>query len=355
MKMPTRATQIAIGGAFATVGLLAFLWVMSAPPPSANNLNTGPVNTPADIKNMWELPPEKPPEPPEKDRSKYVTADEIFDDAPSPPPPPGDPYYKERLERKRINDLRRKANEAKGFQAAREAMPDYGQRGWWSENDAKLIAGSYRKKPQWGMIDKDFDGEGKDVASFPVDLSRTITVDQMFSALLINDLRSDLGGQVVAQVSNPVYAAHGGLILIPAGSKAIAIYEPLDEAGQERLRLVWNRIITPAGISIKISAGETTDVMGRVGLTGTVDNRKTDKYRDALLVSLIPFSKATQAISTGMMEEAGGIPPRITIKGGTRITINPTTDIWFKKPVRLGGTLVASRAGDRKKGKVKRK
>lgn len=333
------------GGLVLFLGLLALLWIQAAPPGIAPDDGNVAINTPSDISDMWKKP-EKPTPPPApvRDRSGDLTADDFFEKPKTFKRV--DPYARQRAERKKLNALRRAVTPGGQFDfvpIGGDLLPDYGRGGWW--NETSIGANPRKKKGEnWVMEDKDFVGVGKDVASFPVDLTRTITVDQMFSALLINDLRSDLGGQVVAQISSPVYAAHGGLILIPAGSKAIGIYQPLVSVGDERLQLVWKRIITPSGISINVSAGESTDVMGRVGLTGEVDTRKSEKYRDALLVSLIPLSKAAGKISAGMMQEAAGIPPRITIKGGTRITINPTTDIWFKKPHLIGSNVVVKRA-----------
>lgn len=186
------------------------------------------------------------------------------------------------------------------------------------------------------MEDKQLVSNNK-VATFPVNLERTLTADRMIGALLINDLRSDLGGQVVAQIESHIYAAHGGNILIPAGSKAIGKYDPIAVSGAERLAVAWTRIITPDGVNIDLAEAHSTDAMGRGGLTGVLDDRGGDRYNKALMASFIPLP-AAEAIVAAQLKDGAEIKPRITIAGGTRIVINPTVDIWFKKPVWVNGT-----------------
>ena len=68
-------------------------------------------------------------------------------------------------------------------------------------------------------------------ASYPVDMSRVVTVDKYMPAILQNEINSELGGKVVAQVEENVFGGHGRNILIPAGGKAIGRYKPLTKVG----------------------------------------------------------------------------------------------------------------------------
>ena len=185
-------------------------------------------------------------------------------------------------------------------------------------------------------------------ASYPVDFSRVLTVDRQISTILINDINSSLAGQIIAQVENNVYAAHGKNILIPAGAKLIGNYKPLAKIGQERLQINWQRIITPKGINIVIGA-DSVDAMGRSGLGGKIDSRYIDRYGLSLLISSInaaallniettgdkavfinTFGKEITDISAKVLEEQIQIKPIIRIAHGTRILINPTRDIFFR-------------------------
>jgi type IV secretory pathway VirB10-like protein len=185
-------------------------------------------------------------------------------------------------------------------------------------------------------------------ASYPIDFSRVLTADRNINAILVNDIDSSLGGKVIAQIEDNIYAAHGRNILIPIGSKAIGYYQPLSKVGDTRLQIIWSRIITPKGVDININS-ELADQMGRSGLAGEVDTRFFDRYGMALLISTISalsqtainadknqavfintYGKELSNISAKILEEQINIKPIITINAGARILISPLDDIWFR-------------------------
>ena len=70
-------------------------------------------------------------------------------------------------------------------------------------------------------------------------------------AALITGIRSDLPGQVTAQVTEDVYdSPTGKILLIPQGARLIGQYDAQITFGQSRALLVWNRLILPNGNSI---------------------------------------------------------------------------------------------------------
>lgn len=218
------------------------------------------------------------------------------------------------------------------------------------------LEGRERDTQVWEDTSREEDYSDQDMpettASYPVDLSRTLTTDNIIPAVLITQINSAVASEkVIAQVEQHVYASHGRKILIPRGSKAIGSYEPLEKTGQQRLQLAWNRIITPEGINIVLNA-EAADVYGQAGLTGEVDNRFFDRYGNAMLLASV---SAASQLTIGTQSQAAAnatesfanefgtlteeiiqnnldISPRVTIKRGTRINISPVTDIWFKEP-----------------------
>ncbi|WP_422865669.1 TrbI/VirB10 family protein, partial [Endosaccharibacter trunci] len=67
-------------------------------------------------------------------------------------------------------------------------------------------------------------------------------------AALITGIRSDLPGQITAQVTEAVYdSPTGQFLLIPQGAKLIGQYDSSVAFGQSRILLVWTRIIMPDG------------------------------------------------------------------------------------------------------------
>ena len=202
--------------------------------------------------------------------------------------------------------------------------------------------------------EKDWSSYGieKDIASLPVNLTRTITADRMIPCLLVNEILTDLGGKIVCKVEENIYGAHGRKVLIDAGSSAIGRFSPLKKVGDERVRVLWNRIISPQGINIITTNAELTDTMGRSGATAEVDRRYTEKYGLALLFSTVSnlaayqvpvqsvnqqiivsnYTKDLSSTTNKILDEQINIKPRGRVAAGSRIFINPVRDIWFSKP-----------------------
>lgn len=211
-------------------------------------------------------------------------------------------------------------------------------------------------KTEWVNTEENYQDQGLAgiEASFPVNLERTITADRFISATLINNIHSQMGGKIVAQIDMNIYGAHGRKVLIPAASKAIGRYFPTGKVGDSRIKAIWTRIITPKGINIVLGNAEMADAWGRAGISGDVDSRVWERYGVALLISSISaagqmtvpvnqantkagvdalsreFSRTTQAI----LDQNIDLKPIIKIDAGTRIFITPLEDIWFKKPIK---------------------
>ncbi|REF73399.1 TrbI/VirB10 family protein [Paracoccus versutus] len=91
-------------------------------------------------------------------------------------------------------------------------------------------------------------------------------------AALITGIRSDLPGQIVAQVTENVYDSPSGrYLLIPQGTRVIGEYSDAVSFGQRRVLLVWNRLIFPDGRSLVLERLPGADAQGYAGLEDGVD------------------------------------------------------------------------------------
>jgi type IV secretion system protein TrbI len=91
-------------------------------------------------------------------------------------------------------------------------------------------------------------------------------------AALITGIRSDLPGQVSAQVTENVYdSPTGQYLLIPQGAKLIGLYDSQISFGQDRVLLVWMRLVMPNGRSIVLERQPGADPQGFAGLEDEVD------------------------------------------------------------------------------------
>ncbi|HEC00987.1 MAG TPA: TrbI/VirB10 family protein [Sphingomonadales bacterium] len=94
----------------------------------------------------------------------------------------------------------------------------------------------------------------------------------IISASLITGINSDLPGQALAQVSENVYdTVTGKYLLIPQGSRLIGRYDSEISSGQQRVLVVWDRIIRPDGSSVQIDNIGGTDKAGYAGLADRFD------------------------------------------------------------------------------------
>jgi len=91
-------------------------------------------------------------------------------------------------------------------------------------------------------------------------------------AALVTGIRSDLPGQVTAQATENVYdSPTGRYLLIPQGSKLVGTYDSQISFGQDRVLLVWTRLIMPNGRSIVLERQPGADSQGFAGLEDEVD------------------------------------------------------------------------------------
>jgi len=107
-------------------------------------------------------------------------------------------------------------------------------------------------------------------------------------AALITGIRSDLPGQITAQVTEAVFDSPTGRVkLVPQGARLIGIYDSQVAFGQQRVLLVWTRLIMPNGRSIVLERQQGADAGGYSGLEDEVDNHWKELLGAAALSTLL--------------------------------------------------------------------
>ncbi|MEM9243687.1 MAG: TrbI/VirB10 family protein [Pseudomonadota bacterium] len=180
----------------------------------------------------------------------------------------------------------------------------------------------------------------------------TIVQGEFIHATLETAINSDLPGMVRAVISEPVYAYRGMRPLIPAGSRLVGQYASMSSNGQasSRVFIMWNRIITPQGISLIINS-PSSDFLGRAGSPADAkDVHFFQRFGTATLISLIGAGAATigvnnqdqynsdaayrQAISNSFAQQAGqtlqsqrNIQPTLHIHQGAAIVVFVARDL----------------------------
>lgn len=147
------------------------------------------------------------------------------------------------------------------------------------------------------------------------DPSRVVAQGTMISAVLETAINTELPGNIRAHVIEPVFSFDGSRILLPAGTRLVGTFGNRDEFEQERVLIRWDRALTPDGKSIAL--GSTgTDLLGRAGTEGNVDNRYAKKIGAAVLISTISALPSIIPTMTGSSKSSRDGGATITIEGG---------------------------------------
>ncbi len=170
----------------------------------------------------------------------------------------------------------------------------------------------------------------------------------VISGALITGIRSDLPGQITAQVTENIYdSPTGRILLVPQGTRIVGQYDNNVGFGQRRVLLVWNRLIFPNGRSIVLERQPGADMQGYAGLEDGVDYHWWDLAKAAGLSTLLSVGaelamndddRLIQAIRNGSQDtinDAGQqiirrqlqIAPTLTIRPGFPVRIIVTRDL----------------------------
>lgn len=122
-------------------------------------------------------------------------------------------------------------------------------------------------------------------------LRNTIIEGKIVHSVLETAINSDLPGTLRAVVSHDVYAEAGRAILIPKGSRLLGTYNSSVKRGQNRVFIVWTRVVRPDGITIAIGSSGV-DALGRAGIEGDVDNKYMEMFTNSALTSSMTIGVA---------------------------------------------------------------
>lgn len=127
----------------------------------------------------------------------------------------------------------------------------------------------------------------------------TIASGEFIHAVLESALDSDLPGEIRAVISTPVYAYVGDSPLIPAGSRLIGQYSSSVLQGQDRVFVIWNRIILPNGIAVQLNS-PGVDAIGQPGMgADSINTHFFSRFGEAGLLSIIGAGAANVGVTTG--------------------------------------------------------
>ncbi|MVZ98149.1 TrbI/VirB10 family protein [Sphingorhabdus sp. IMCC26285] len=161
-------------------------------------------------------------------------------------------------------------------------------------------------------------------------------------AALISGIRSDLPGLVTAQVTQNVYdSPTGRTVLIPQGSRLIGDYDADIAFGQNRIQLVWNRLILTDGRSIVLERQPASDPNGFAGLADRTNYHWGGVLKAALISTLLGVGSElgsgndgdlARAVRRGMQDSVNRTGEQIVSR---ELNVRPTLTIRPGFPVRV--------------------
>jgi len=180
-------------------------------------------------------------------------------------------------------------------------------------------------------------------------------------AVLITGVNSDMPGQLIAQVREPVFDTESGrYLLVPQGARLIGFYDHQVAYGQERVLVTWKRVIFPNGASLSLKDGMPgTDPAGAAGFDDQVNHHLVRVFGNALLLSIISAGvqlsqipsfgqgftgpSAGNVLGAAVGQELGqtsnelirrgiNIAPTIEIRPGYAFNVMVTQDLVFPGP-----------------------
>lgn len=192
-----------------------------------------------------------------------------------------------------------------------------------------------------------------------------IKTGTIIPAVMISGINSDLPGEIVGQVSQNVYdTATGNYLLIPQGARLIGEYDSHVTYGQNRVLVVWRRIVFPDASTINLDTMPGTDEAGYAGFHDQVDNHYWRIFGQALLVSAFTagielsqpqqsninaYPSTSQQVSAALGQQMGelgmsvaqrnmDIQPTLKIRPGYRYTVLVNKDIILQPYTRMAAS-----------------
>ncbi|RZN31431.1 TrbI/VirB10 family protein [Bradyrhizobium sp. Leo121] len=154
---------------------------------------------------------------------------------------------------------------------------------------------------------------------------------------LITGIRSDLPGQITAQVTENVFdTPTGRFLLVPQGARLIGIYDSQVTFGQSRVLLVWTRLIMPNGRSIVLERQPGADSSGYAGLEDQVDNHWGELFKAAALSTFLAVGTELGAGSDTNSNDSAIIQ---ALRHGASDSLNQTGQQVVRRSLNIQPTL----------------
>lgn len=171
----------------------------------------------------------------------------------------------------------------------------------------------------------------------------------LIETVLTNRLNGALAGPVNTMVTTDVYSHDGQHLLIPQGTRILGEVKPIANFGQQRLAVVFHRIIMPDGYSVSLEQFKGLNQIGETGLRDQVNHHYLEIFGGSIAIGAIAglsqantlygisesatdayrqgFAASLSQSSLRILDRFLNILPTFTIREGHRIKIYLSSDL----------------------------
>ena len=143
------------------------------------------------------------------------------------------------------------------------------------------------------------------VGSFPVDMTRVVTMDKPLPAVLEIPIDTRNPSRAVAKIERDIYGNDGMVPVIERGSTVIGRVQSVTDVAEEKVNISWQRVIRPDGVAFSFE-GTSGDAMGRSGALAYIDNRWIERFGTSIAASAINALTALALNGNQTTTSAGG-------------------------------------------------
>lgn len=171
----------------------------------------------------------------------------------------------------------------------------------------------------------------------------------IIEAVLTNRLDGHFSGPVNAMVTTAVYSQDRQRLLIPPGSRVLGEVQRVTTFGQQRLAVVFHRLIMPNGFTVNLDKFQGLNQIGETGLRDRVNRHYLQTFGVSLAVGAIAGIAQAQSrygydvngtdayqqgvaaslsqSSMRILDRYLNVLPTFTIREGHRIKVYLTDDL----------------------------
>lgn len=171
----------------------------------------------------------------------------------------------------------------------------------------------------------------------------------LLETVLTNRLAGSFAGPVNTMLTTDVYSHDRQHLLVPQGSRILGEVKPVSNFGQQRLAVVFHRIIMPDGYSVSLDQFQGLSQIGETGLRDQVNHHYLEIFGVSIAIGAVAglsqattqygltesatdeirqgFSASTSQSALRILDRFLNILPTFTIREGHRIKIYLASDL----------------------------